>query len=192
MSDMGRFAKAFWRQLRQELRYLSARAELSARYPQVKLEAGVVLKGDLQRLRFYGSAVVQSGTVLHVGDAKSEWSEGCGSIEIGAGAVISPNCVLYGAGPGGLRIGERFDCGPGVGIFASRSGIDAGERAHVFAPVIIGDDVIVFANAVISPGVTIGAGAVIAAGAVVTRDVPSGCVVGGAPARVLRERRRET
>jgi acetyltransferase-like isoleucine patch superfamily enzyme len=40
----------------------------------------------------------------------------------------------------------------------------------------------------IVPGVTIGEGAVVAAGSVVTRDVPALAVVGGAPARVLRQR----
>ncbi|MDE6247445.1 MAG: antibiotic acetyltransferase, partial [Muribaculaceae bacterium] len=44
-------------------------------------------------------------------------------------------------------------------------------------------------NACILPGVTIGEGAVIAAGAVVTHDVPPYCVVGGNPARVLKDMR---
>ena len=39
------------------------------------------------------------------------------------------------------------------------------------------------ANATILPGVTIGAGAMVGAGAVVTRDVPTGAVVTGNPAR---------
>ena len=54
-------------------------------------------------------------------------------------------------------------------------------------PVVIGDDVWIGANAVILPGVTIGPHSVVAAGAVVTRDVPPGCVVGGVPAKVIRQ-----
>ncbi len=53
------------------------------------------------------------------------------------------------------------------------------------APVVIGDRVWVGTRAVILKGVTIGDGAVVAAGAVVTKDVPSGAVVAGIPAKVV-------
>lgn len=53
-------------------------------------------------------------------------------------------------------------------------------------PVVIGDEVWIGANAVVLPGVTIGRHAVVAAGAVVTRDVPEKCVVGGVPARIIK------
>ena len=54
-------------------------------------------------------------------------------------------------------------------------------------PVVIGDDVWIGANAVILPGVTIGSHCVVAAGAVVTKDVPDNCVVGGVPAKVIKK-----
>ncbi|GAA1608868.1 acyltransferase [Actinoplanes couchii] len=52
----------------------------------------------------------------------------------------------------------------------------------------IGDDVWIGSHVVVLDGVTVGDKAVLAAGAVVTRDVPSGAVVGGNPARVLKWR----
>ena len=52
-------------------------------------------------------------------------------------------------------------------------------------PVNIGNDVWVGGNCTILPGVTIGSNVVIAAGAVVTKDVPDNCVVGGIPAKVI-------
>lgn len=52
----------------------------------------------------------------------------------------------------------------------------------------VGNDVWFGAKATIIGGVTIGDGAVIGAGAVVTKDVPSYAVVGGVPARILKNR----
>ena len=54
----------------------------------------------------------------------------------------------------------------------------------------IGDDVWIGANAVITDGVRIGSHCIVAAGAVVTRDVPDYALVGGNPARLIRDRRR--
>lgn len=53
-------------------------------------------------------------------------------------------------------------------------------------PVTIGNDVWVGGNVTILPGVTIGNNVVVAAGAVVTKDVPDNCVVGGVPAKVIQ------
>jgi acetyltransferase-like isoleucine patch superfamily enzyme len=53
--------------------------------------------------------------------------------------------------------------------------------------ITVEDDVWIGAGAVITDGVTVGRGAVIAAGAVVTKDVPAHTVVGGIPARVIKE-----
>jgi acetyltransferase-like isoleucine patch superfamily enzyme len=53
---------------------------------------------------------------------------------------------------------------------------------------IVGTDVWIGDGAVIMPGVTIGAGAVIGANSVVTRDVPPYTVIGGIPAKTIRQR----
>jgi acetyltransferase-like isoleucine patch superfamily enzyme len=55
------------------------------------------------------------------------------------------------------------------------------------APIDIGSHVWIGRRATILKGVKIGDGAVVAAGAVVAHNVPNNCLVGGVPARILRE-----
>jgi acetyltransferase-like isoleucine patch superfamily enzyme len=57
-----------------------------------------------------------------------------------------------------------------------------------YKEVVIGHDVWIGANAIVMSGVKIGHGAVIAAGAVVTKDVLPYSIVGGVPARLIRNR----
>jgi acetyltransferase-like isoleucine patch superfamily enzyme len=52
----------------------------------------------------------------------------------------------------------------------------------------IEDDVWIGHGCSILDGVVIGRGAIVAAGSVVTKNVPSFAVVGGVPARVLKQR----
>lgn len=54
-------------------------------------------------------------------------------------------------------------------------------------PVNIGNDVWIGGNCSILPGVTIGNNVVVAAGAVVTKNVPDNCVVGGVPAKIIKK-----
>jgi hypothetical protein len=58
-------------------------------------------------------------------------------------------------------------------------------RAH---SVTIGHDVWIGHGATVLPGVSVGNGAVIGAGAVVSKDVPAWTIVGGVPAKLIRER----
>ena len=62
-----------------------------------------------------------------------------------------------------------------------------GNQRPISKPIIIGNKVWICAKATILMGVTVGDGAIVAAGAVVTKDVPANALVGGNPARVIRE-----
>jgi acetyltransferase-like isoleucine patch superfamily enzyme len=62
-----------------------------------------------------------------------------------------------------------------------------GEKYHVLAPVHINRGAWVAVNVVILPGVTIGENSIIAAGSVVTKNVPPYTIVGGSPAKVIKE-----
>ena len=61
-----------------------------------------------------------------------------------------------------------------------------GKEKPTTKPITIGNHVWICANAIILKGVNIGDGAIVAAGAVVTKDVPPCCLVGGNPAKVIK------
>lgn len=88
---------------------------------------------------------------------------------VSPGARIGANCTLF----HGATLGRKDE-------------IDlAGNRRSGYP--VIEDEVWIGAHAIIIGSLTIGRGARVAAGAVVTKDVPAGAIVGGNPARVLRE-----
>lgn len=89
---------------------------------------------------------------------------------------------------GGVYIGDDVLIGSNVVLATINHGMDPDERhLHHLEPIHIGNKVWIGANSTILPGVTVGDGAIIAAGAVVTKDVPPGTVVGGVPARAIKE-----
>ncbi len=57
----------------------------------------------------------------------------------------------------------------------------------VTMPVHIGNNVWIGMNSTILKGVSIGDGAIIAAGSVVNKDIPSGCLAAGVPAKVIKQ-----
>ncbi|KAA9394869.1 sugar O-acetyltransferase [Kocuria coralli] len=110
----------------------------------------------------------------------------CGkNIRLGERVFINSGCRFQ--DQGGITIGDDALVGHNVVIATLNHDLDPELRAStVPAPVVIGHSVWIGANATVLPGVTIGDGAVVAAGAVVTKDVPARTVVGGVPARVIK------
>ncbi|MBY6683238.1 acyltransferase [Rhodococcus sp. BP-316] len=58
---------------------------------------------------------------------------------------------------------------------------------HVRMPIVVGDGTWIGAGVTILPGVVIGAGCVVAAGSVVTQSIRANTLVGGVPARAIRD-----
>ncbi len=111
----------------------------------------------------------------------------CGlNIHLGKDVFINAGCKFQ--DQGGIYIGDGALIGHNVVIATLNHNLDPAKRANMFpAPVHIGNKVWIGSNSTILPGVTIGDGAVVAAGAVVTKDVSPRTVVGGVPAKLIKE-----
>jgi len=115
------------------------------------------------------------------------YTAGGDEICIGHNVFINQNCTFYDLG--GLYIGDDVMIGPNVSIITTGHPLEPSQRRKVTIgkPIVIERNVWIAAGATIIGGVTIGENSVVAAGAVVTRDVPPNTLVGGNPARVIKE-----
>ena len=118
-----------------------------------------------------------------------------GSIALHPNVYLGPYVTIY--GHGGVEIGDGTLVSMKATILSSNHGVPPmgsliRDQPDELLPTRVGRDVWVGANAVILGGVAIGDGAVIAAGSVVNRDVESGAIVAGVPARVVKRRRAGT
>lgn len=87
----------------------------------------------------------------------------------------------------GIEIGKNLRLGPGVKIISTNHNIYNYDIHDTAKPIKIGNNCWIGANAVILPAVELGDHVIVAAGAVVSRSFPSNCVIGGVPARILKE-----
>jgi acetyltransferase-like isoleucine patch superfamily enzyme len=114
---------------------------------------------------------------------------GWGGLEIGRNVSIHQDSYIDASG--GVLIGSDVSIAHAVSILSFEHSYDD-LRTPIkynplrYGPVHISDDVWIGCGVRILSGVTIGSRAIVAAGAVVANDVPSGTVVGGVPARILK------
>jgi acetyltransferase-like isoleucine patch superfamily enzyme len=155
---------------------------------------GVIEIGDrvtLQnrvRLQPWGGAI-RLGDGVQVRD--NDELKSSGELTLGARTILGRNVTLH--------CDERMTLGANVGlaervtIIDSDHGFDGSDTFFMeqpvrSAPVEIGDNVFLATNSVVLRGTTIGRNSVVAAGAVVNGgDYPERHVIGGVPARALKE-----
>ena len=108
------------------------------------------------------------------------------------GLAVGENCTIgndaFFDGRDGITIGNCVNIAAEVRIYTREHDIDSPDFAECGGPVAIEDYAYIGTRVTILPGVRIGRGAVVASGAVVTKDVPPYMLVGGVPAKIIRER----
>ena len=108
------------------------------------------------------------------------------NITFGKNVFINSGCKFQ--DQGGITVGNNALIGHNVVLATLDHNICVSKRVELFAaPIVIEDNVWIGANVTVTSGVTIGKGSIVAAGAVVTKDVPEYSIVGGVPAKVIRE-----
>ena len=83
--------------------------------------------------------------------------------------------------PKGVHIGEESYLASGAIVFSHDFSRNLHEDTYIGKRCFIG------ANAIIMCGIYVGDEVIVGSGAIVTKDVPSNCIVAGNPARIIKD-----
>lgn len=141
------------------------------------------------RAKFWGLFLKRIGPRVHIMSGVKIMSPQ--KVTIGHDVLINNHTKI--GGQCGVTIGNYVLLGYNVNIVSENHAYQDPkhpimQQGFYGAPITIEDDVWVGANAVILPNVTIGRGAIVGANAVVTKDVKPYSIVGGVPAKVIKNR----
>ncbi len=177
------------------------------RASELILESGVAFSQDVRALVAERLRIGRNAFIGHSGEIV------CKEADIGEG-LFCEHDVSIGGGGGAtgpysqIQIGRFVHIGEFSVLNTARKvviGDEAGLGAHVmvythgmwppvlegypvtYGPVTIGAKAWITGRCIVLPNVSVGDGAVVAMGSVVTRNLPSHCMAGGVPAKVIRE-----
>jgi len=106
-------------------------------------------------------------------------------VKYSIGNVKYNNSLIDSLAPQLITIGDNFISAPGSVILSHDASLFTQYNSYRVEKTTIGNNVFLGANAVVLPGVQIHDGAIIGAGSIVTKDVASGMVVAGNPAKEI-------
>ena len=106
---------------------------------------------------------------------------------ISSSAIIEGSVILDKLNPGGIHIGDNTLIARGTTILSHDHCKRVGNNEPFLLDTFIGRNCFVAIGVIVLPGVKIGDEVIVGAGSVVTKNVPSNCVVAGNPARIIRK-----
>lgn len=112
-------------------------------------------------------------------------------LEAGLGSYCGERCGFQLAANHKILIGKKVSISHNVRIYTESDIAESvisgqSKRSRRYGDVLIGDNSWIGANVFINPGISIGNNVVIGANSVVTKNIPSGVVAAGCPARVIK------
>jgi acetyltransferase-like isoleucine patch superfamily enzyme len=146
------------------------------------LNASTTMEEMRERLsEIIGSTIDESTTVFvpfHTNFGKH--------IKLGKNIFINHACTFLDLG--GITIEDDVQIGPKVNLITENHPVDPSQRKHLdLKSILIKRNAWIGAGATILPGVIIGENSIVAAGAVVNKDVPPNTIVGGIPAKMIKQ-----
>jgi maltose O-acetyltransferase len=110
--------------------------------------------------------------------------------ELGSGVFVNRGSTLDDRGP--ITVGEHTMIAAGAILTTHGHILDDFSQPLPFggrtmAPIVIGSNTVIGFRSVVMPGVTIGDRVIVASNSVVTKDIPDRWVVGGSPAKKIKE-----
>ncbi len=152
------------------------------------------------KMKEFNAYVGESGDVMHLlkdalGSTKDNfyieapfYFDHGWNIHIGEKFYANTGLIILDQCP--VIIGDNVFIGPRVSLLGATHPIDAYVRSLYVEsgkPITIGDDVWIGGNTVINPGVIVGNNIIIGSGSVVTKNLDSGGIYAGNPAKLIRE-----
>lgn len=149
-------------------------------------------KNAFLRLRRYllktGGVAVGNGSVFMDIPVFSGGKESISAFSIGSDCFVNVECVFDLSSE--IKIGNNVYFGHRVMLITSNHDFSSAKQRGgqlTGDAILIEDGAWVGAGTIVLPGVTIGTGSVVAAGSVVSKNVPPNIIVGGVPAKPIRE-----
>ena len=144
-----------------------------------KVQPCTLWLGDNSRMEVHGHFDMYEGAAIVIYDG--------GHLEVGNNSYMNMSLIQC---ANHITIGDN--CAIAADVLIQDTDFhpiinEDGKENPISKPIHIGNHVWICTKSIILNGVNIGDGAIVAAGAVVTKDVPTGCVVAGNPAKVVKE-----